>query len=83
MKDHREGVAPAGRRRGAAAVWALAGLLAVVHNDLWWWDDGNLVFGFLPTGLAFHALFSIVAAGLWALALRFVWPHELEHMADG
>ncbi len=31
-------------------------LLAVLHQDFWWWDDGHtLVFGFMPVGLAYHA----------------------------
>ena len=66
----------------AAIIWTLAGLLAVLHNDLWWWDDNTLVFGFMPIGLAFHAMYSVIAAGLWVLAIRIAWPHELEKMAE-
>ena len=29
--------------------------LAVLHQDIWNWDNSNLVFGFLPVGLAYHA----------------------------
>ena len=36
------------------------------------------MFGFLPTGLAFHALYSIMAASLWACVVLFAWPHHLE-----
>ena len=28
--------------------------LAVLHQDTWNWDNGNLVFGFIPVGLAFQ-----------------------------
>ena len=46
------------------------------------WHDESLVFGFLPSGLAYHAAYSIVAAVLWALAIKFAWPHKLEAMAE-
>ena len=51
-------------------VWVLVVLLAIVHQDLWWWDDRTLVLGFLPLGLGYHALFSIACAITWALAVR-------------
>ena len=58
----------------------LAALVAfvVLHQDLWLWTDGTLVFGFLPAGLAYHVGFSLATAGLWALATRFAWPKDLE-----
>ncbi len=71
--------APAG---GALVILVLALVLFVLHQDLWWWDDPTLVFGFLPLGLAYHALYSILAACLWALACKIAWPHHLEAMAD-
>lgn len=55
--------------------------LALLHQDTWLWHDGRLVFGFLPAGLAYHAVFSLATAGLWALAVRYAWPAELEHSA--
>ncbi len=55
---------------------ALAGLI-VLHHDAWLWHDGSLVLGFLPAGLAYHAGFSLATAGLWALAVRYVWPEGL------
>ncbi len=71
---------------GAAIVIAGALLLAVLHQDWWWWDTDTLVFGTLPTGLAFHALYSILAASLWAFACVFAWPasfEEIESVEDG
>ena len=67
-------------KSGRNLIIGLAILLAVIHQDFWWWDDGSLVFGFLPVGLAFHALFSILAVGLWALAIKVAWPHHIEAM---
>ena len=53
--------------------------LTVLHHDFWWWNDGEtLVFGFLPIGLAYHAGVSVVAGCLWAMAVRYCWPHELD-----
>ena len=50
-------------------------LLALLHQDFWWWDDSDtLVFGFVPVGLAYHALLSLAAGMLWALALFAVPP---------
>ena len=64
---------------------AIAGivLLMVLHQDFWWWDDGSLVFGFMPVGLAYHALFSIAASLVWAGAVKWAWPSHVERWADG
>ena len=53
-------------------------LLAVLHQDFWFWDDATLVFGFLPVGLAYHALYSVVAGLIWFVALHYAWPVEVE-----
>ena len=42
------------------------------------WDDPTLVFGVLPAGLAYHVFYSIAAAAVWALAVRYAWPSEVE-----
>ena len=67
---------------GKALVWGLFLLMFVLHQDKWWWDDGTLVFGFLPVGLAFHAAFSLACAALGWLAIKLAWPHELEAFAE-
>ncbi len=54
-------------------------LLALLHQDFWWWDDSDtLVFGFVPVGLAYHAILSLAAALLWALAVKFCWPADVD-----
>ena len=61
--------------------WLLALAVVVVlffHQDVWNWKDATLVFGFLPKGLAYHAGYSFVAAGLMALLVKFAWPSHLE-----
>lgn len=56
--------------------------LFVLHQDFWFWEDTTLVFGFMPIGLAYHAGFSIAAALLWAAAVKWAWPCDLEAWAD-
>lgn len=62
--------------------WLLAAAasgLYLLHQDFWFWNAARpLVFGFLPVGLFYHALYSLaVAALMWAL-VRFAWPAHLE-----
>ena len=60
-------------------VFGLIVLLAVLHQDYWWWDSIDpLVLGFIPIGLAYHAGVSIAAAVLWAMAIKYCWPEHLE-----
>ena len=67
---------------GRSLVWLLFVVMFLAHQDFWWWEDSSLVFGFLPIGLAYHALFSIGCALLGWLAIRMAWPNELENFAD-
>jgi hypothetical protein len=54
-------------------------LLAVLHQDYWWWDSIDpLLLGFIPIGLAYHAGVSVAAAVLWAMAIKYCWPDHLE-----
>jgi alpha-D-ribose 1-methylphosphonate 5-triphosphate synthase subunit PhnH len=64
------------------AIAAAAVLLAILHQDVWLWTDTKMVFGFIPMGLAYHAVYSIAAAALGALAAYHAWPHALEAFAD-
>jgi hypothetical protein len=70
------------RSFGVTFIWVFAVVLFIAHQDFWLWDDRSLVFGFLPIGLAYHALYSLAAAGLWALAIKFAWPSHIEQWAD-
>ena len=70
------------RRASSWFIWTAVVVLGVIHQDLWFWDDRTLVFGFLPVGLAYHALFSLVAAAVWWCAVCFAWPTHIEEWAD-
>jgi len=63
-------------------IYSLIIVLAILHQDFWWWDDPTLVFGFLPIGLAYHGLYSIMASVVWGLALYYCWPHDMEARAE-
>jgi Na+(H+)/acetate symporter ActP len=73
-------------RRGAVKKGLLTLAVAVVyflHQDVWFWRTARpLVFGFLPVGLAYHAAYSILAAGLLWLLVSRAWPHRLEEEAE-
>jgi hypothetical protein len=54
----------------------------VLHQDFWNWRRAHpLIFGFLPIGLAYHAAYSVLAASMMAILVRFAWPHHLESAA--
>jgi hypothetical protein len=56
-------------------------VVAVLHQDSWFWKDRALVFGFLPIGMAYHALYSILASLTMALLVKVAWPTHLEQTA--
>jgi hypothetical protein len=58
---------------------ALTLLLIVLHQDFWNWGKVDAVFGFLPVGLWYHAIFCVAASILLALFVAFAWPKHLEN----
>ena len=62
--------------------YALIALLFVLHQDFWLWDSETIVWGFLPAGLAYHLVFSLLSASVWAMALKTIWPSHWERWAD-
>ncbi|MBT3468097.1 MAG: hypothetical protein HN467_02120 [Opitutae bacterium] len=63
-------------------IYLLFFVMLILHQDTWSWDDQSLVLGFLPIGLAYHAGFSICCAILGGLAIKHIWPQDLEKFAD-
>lgn len=74
---------PKTSKRAGIVLLIVVIVMAALHQDAWLWDNESLVFGFMPVGLAYHAGYSLVAAVLWAAAIKFAWPHHLEKMAEG
>ena len=58
-------------------------LFYVLHQDVWFWRDARpLVFGFLPIGLFYHAVYTVAVSGLMWLMVRYAWPAHLERDID-
>jgi hypothetical protein len=58
-------------------------VLYVLHQDIWNWRDAQpLMFGFLPIGLAYHALYCVAVALLMWTLTRVAWPAHLEDAAS-
>ncbi len=68
-------------------VFVLVAVLAVLHQDFWWWHTYEpLVFGFIPVNLAHHVGISIASSVVAALAVKYSWPtdvDELDQSTDG
>lgn len=62
------------------ALVGLATLLVyVLHQDFWFWRTARpLVFGFLPIGLAYHAVYTLAISLLMLYLVRHYWPSHLE-----
>jgi hypothetical protein len=56
-------------------------ILYLLHNDLWFWNDGTLVLG-LPVGLFYHFGFCMVTAVVLFLLVRFAWPAHLDSVSE-
>lgn len=63
-------------------LYAVLVILALLHQDFWNWDRAHLYFGFLPSGLAYHAAYTLVVVFFWILVVRFAWPHEVERFVE-
>ena len=60
-------------------VVALYGL----HQDFWFWREARpLVFGFLPVGLAYHAVYCLAVTLLMWTLTRVAWPGHLDSAAE-
>ena len=54
-------------------------ILYILHQDFWFWRTAQpLVFGFIPIGLFYHACFSVAAALLMWMLVKYAWPSHLE-----
>jgi hypothetical protein len=53
----------------------------LLHQDCWNWKKADpLVFGFLPIGLAYHAGYSVLAAVMMWMLVKFAWPKQLDNL---
>jgi hypothetical protein len=50
-----------------------------LHQDIWFWRSAHpIVFGVLPIGLFYHAVYTLAISGLVWILVRVAWPHHLE-----
>ena len=64
-------------------VWLLVLILLIIHQDFWNWNNGTLVFGFMPIGLFYQVCISAAAGVVWFLACQFAWPTDADdYVAD-
>ncbi len=60
---------------------------AVLMFDFWNWSGtGPLLFGWIPVGLWWPAVMTVLAAPLYWFAFKYVWPDDepaLPAMEDG
>jgi hypothetical protein len=53
-----------------------------LHQDFWNWTTARpLIFGFLPVGLLYHALYAAGSSLLMLFLVRLAWPERLEAWA--
>ena len=58
---------------------ALVVVFLILHQDVWFWREARpLVFGFLPIGLFYHAMYTAACALLLGLLVRRAWPAHLD-----
>jgi uncharacterized protein DUF3311 len=53
-------------------------IVYLLHQDFWNWKSAELLFGFVPIGLAYQVGYSILAAIMMAILVKFAWPEHLE-----
>ena len=49
----------------------------VLHQDFWNWSSTRMI-GFLPIGLAYHAMYSVLCALMMFTLVTCAWPAHLE-----
>jgi hypothetical protein len=68
--------------RNRRLMWIIFAALVILHQDWWFWNNGSLVFGFLPIGLAYQILITLAASALWGWAAFNAWPDHFDELAD-
>lgn len=61
--------------KGVAVVFML--VLFALHQDFWLRENAALVLDTVPIGLAYHMVYTAVAALAWLVIVRFAWPRYL------
>jgi hypothetical protein len=59
--------------RLAWGLFALLGVLYLLHNDVWLWNDSRLWLG-LPMGLVYHMFYCVAVSVVLGLLVIYAWP---------
>jgi hypothetical protein len=58
-------------------------ILYALHQDFWFWRTARpLLFGFLPTGIWYHACFTLAVSVVMWILIQQAWPAHLEAEAE-
>jgi hypothetical protein len=58
-------------------------VLYALHQDFWFWRTARpLLFGFLPTGIWYHACFTLAVSVVMWILIKQAWPAHLEAEAE-
>ena len=72
------------RRSKALAIGLVVVVVYALHQDFWNWQRIQPVFlGFVPVGLGYHVIYSLVAVALMWMLVKVAWPAELDRMESG
>lgn len=52
-------------------------ILFLLHNDFWYWNNGNLVAG-IPIGVLYHVGYCLAASLFFIWLVKRAWPKDLE-----
>jgi hypothetical protein len=62
-------------------VYLIAVVVLALHQDFWNWGKVDpKLFGVLPVGLWYHALFCVACSVVMWLLLQVAWPKHLEEI---
>lgn len=57
----------------------LVALAFGLHQDTWYWrSSAPLLFGVLPPGLWYHAIYALASSALMWYLTRAIWPAHLD-----
>ena len=49
----------------------------LLHQDVWFWRTARpVVFGILPIGLFYHAVYAVAVVLLMFLLVKYAWPES-------
>ncbi len=63
-------------------VFLLVLVVIILHQDFWLWTNKTLVFDFLPIGLVYHGLYTVLAAVTMWILVKVAWPREFDDVEN-